>query len=159
MEAAAASFSTCTDSIMLGSKSAKVFVPVTGDTKECIGTPSTTQSGWPSLAPFTSRELNPRTAITAALPGAPDCWIMFTPAKRPCNMLVILAEGSSFISSAVTVEMALTTSLFFWLPYARTTTSFKSETSSFMVMCRVSVFVLNLTRSVLKPTKDKIKVP
>ena len=83
----------------------------------------------------------------------------FTPAKRPCNILVILAAGSSFISSAFTEEIALMVSLFFCEPYARTTTSSKFETSSIKVILSVSVFSVKFTCCFLKPIKENSNTP
>ena len=69
----------------------------------------------------------------------------FTPANRPCSNVAMLAAGTSLISSAVTDDMALIVSRFFWEPYARTTTSSKSETSSFIYTFSVSVRSVNST--------------
>ena len=55
--AEAASFKTSTDSIVEGSISAKVFVPVTGEVKECTGTPSMIYKGVPSVWDSDNNEL------------------------------------------------------------------------------------------------------
>ena len=95
----------------LGSISLNVFVPVTGEVNDNIGTPSMTQRGSEKrLVDSIDKLLNPRmdTEIPPP-PGEPVMLTTFIPATRPCNRLASEGEGMSFKSSDVTVDIAPTT--------------------------------------------------
>ena len=84
-EAEAASFNTCTLSILEGSKPDKGLIPpVLSDDPLVTGTPSITNNGVPSFTPFWFNELKPRIVIFDPLPpGEPERLVTSTPATRP----------------------------------------------------------------------------
>ena len=75
------------------------------------GMPSTMYSGEAWLM-----EPTPRTMTVELAPGAPECWVTWTPEVMPWSMLSTRFWDCTFRSSAVTEEMEAVTTDFFWTP-------------------------------------------
>ena len=134
---AAASFSTSSDSISAGLKSANglswkpAFIPPvppppSPPPPDITGTPSITYSG--SLA--AEAEPCPRTRTVTPAPATPELWVICRPGARPCKAASKLGVGVFWKTSPFTVAMLAVDSTFFSLRKPVTTASFMSFTSS-----------------------------
>ena len=85
-----------------------------------------------------------------ALPGAPDCVVIFTPETCPCKACSILVGASSSIVWLETTDTAPVISFLVWVPYPTITTSSRDSWSSSSVITKL-FFVLIVTVFSLNP--------
>ena len=102
-------------------------------------------------------EPKPLILIIGSEPGWPLDWIILSPETKPSKLFTAFEKVAFSIWSALITLTAPAIDCFFWLPYATTTTSSKSEESTAMVTSIVSV-VPTVTLCDVNPTKLKTRM-